>query len=95
MTTKTTMHRGNWTDVPCFYVTVVDAGRVGYLAGPFRTHEAALAIVDKVRDMAVAADGYAHFYAYGTAKRPNGYLEGLFNSKLRTDGLWTGEALST
>lgn len=93
MSAKTAVKLGNWTDDPAYYVTVVDAGRVGYLAGPFRTHEGALAAVDKCQELAYEADPYSHFYAFGTAKRPNGYREGLFNAKLRPDGLWTGHAL--
>ena len=30
------MNRGNWTDNPCWYVSVQDAGRTALVPGPFR-----------------------------------------------------------
>lgn len=49
-----------------YYASVRDAGRTGLLAGPYATHAEALDKVDAARAKAVAADGYAWFYAYGT-----------------------------
>jgi len=49
-----------------YYVSVVDAGRHGLLAGPYTYHAEALEKVDPARARAIAADGYAWFYAYGT-----------------------------
>ena len=40
-----------------FFVTVKDAGRVGYLAGPFRTHGEALAKVERARELAETVPG--------------------------------------
>ena len=51
-----------------FYVTVRDAGRTGFLLGPYRTHRQALANVERGRELAEKADRWAHFYAFGTAK---------------------------
>jgi hypothetical protein len=51
-----------------FYVTVINADRVGYLLGPYDTHEEALERVAEGRRRAEAADRWAHFYAFGTAR---------------------------
>lgn len=77
--------RGDWTDEPCYYVTIVDDARWLPLAGPFRTHAEALARVDEARKLAEAQyphDPHAPWYAYGTAKTPTGYREGKFNGAL-------------
>lgn len=74
--------RGNWTDGPCFYVTVISGPRWAALAGPFRTHEEALAKVDACRELAQKADAFAWFYAYGTAKLSDGHAVGRFNQEL-------------
>jgi len=50
-----------------FYVTVRDAGRTGFLLGPYDTHPDALQEVDRGRRLAIAANDRAWFYAYGTA----------------------------
>jgi hypothetical protein len=50
-----------------FYVTVRDAGRTGFLLGPYDTHPEALTNVDRGRKLAIAANDRAWFYAYGTA----------------------------
>lgn len=51
-----------------FYVSVVDGGRHGYLLGPYDTHEAALANVDRGKAGAHEVDDRAHWYGYGTCK---------------------------
>jgi hypothetical protein len=53
-----------------YYVTVRDAGRTGWLLGPYKTHKQALAQVDRGHDLACEADRWACFYAYGTASLP-------------------------
>jgi len=53
---------------PGYYVTVSDAGRVGFLAGPYDTHVEALAKVDEAAERAEGADPWAHFYAFGTTR---------------------------
>jgi hypothetical protein len=53
---------------PGCYVTVRDAGRTGFLAGPYPTRGAAEAKVGEARERAVGADPWAHFYAFGTAR---------------------------
>ena len=74
--------RGTWTDGPCYYVSVVDGERVCIAAGPFQTHEEALARVDEVKVLADKADPKAHWYAFGTCKAPNGWREGKFNPEM-------------
>ena len=74
---------GNWRDGECYYADCVDAGKVALLAGPFRTHQEALDILDRATDLAMDyGDPKAVFYAYGTCKMPNGKRLGLLNEKL-------------
>ena len=47
-----------------YYVTVRDAGRSGFLLGPFPTRALAMDHVER--------DGMAWFYSYGTARVPHG-----------------------
>ena len=89
----TTTKLGNWADEECYYVTVMDAGRVGKLLGPYRTHEAALADVDIANKLANEADPFACFYGYGTSRWRNGYPTGIFNDKV-SPHKWTGESVS-
>jgi hypothetical protein len=51
-----------------FYVTVLRGSRVGYLAGPFAEHAAALEAVSSARREAVAIDPFCDFDAFGTTK---------------------------
>lgn len=79
--------RGNWTDRRCYYVTVRDARRTGFLAGPFAHQRQAAAAVERTKEAAYEVDGYAWFYAYGTAKAPNGHREGTLNDLVDLDRL--------
>lgn len=67
-----------------YYVTVQDNGRVGYLAGPYKRHGDALAMVGPAKKLAQAANRDAIWYAFGTAhvKVPCAKV-GLFNDQLR------------
>lgn len=66
-----------------FYVSVIDGARYAFLAGPFATHEEALAKVDAARKRADEVDPRAWFYAYGTAQAPEGYdRPGILNADL-------------
>ena len=76
------MKRGNWTDQECFYITVINGQRVGFLAGPFKTLAEAEQKVDAAKEIALQKDQWAHFYEFGCAKYANGYREGLFNQQL-------------
>ena len=52
-----------------YYVSVKDGETQFALAsGPYPTHTEALALVDRVRDICVENDGYAHFLSYGTVR---------------------------
>ena len=52
-----------------YYVSVIDGPRAGRLLGPFTNdHQAALDMVNKVRDKAIEMDPRAHFYAFGTCR---------------------------
>lgn len=65
-----------------FYVSVVDGGRVGLLAGPFATHKEALDLVDEAQELAQEADPFACFYAFGTLSLATGKRKGVFNKEL-------------
>lgn len=53
-----------------YYVTVRDGGRTGFLLGPYLSRAEALANVERGKNLAATANGYAWFYAYGTASYP-------------------------
>lgn len=50
-----------------FYVSAINGSRRHLVAGPYESHDAALAKVDTVRKMADERDSRAHFMAWGTA----------------------------
>lgn len=50
-----------------FYVSAIDGARRYLVAGPYSSHDAAKARVEKVREYARERDGRAHFMAWGTA----------------------------
>jgi hypothetical protein len=58
-----------------YYVSVIDGPAYYLMAGPYPTHAAALADVDKVRTICVANDGKAHFMGYGTCRVKEGELK--------------------
>ena len=74
--------RGNWTDGPCFYVSIVDGPRFNVVAGPFRTHQSALDTVDRARDIGNDRDPRSVFYGWGTVKMATGHREGSLNQQL-------------
>lgn len=55
-----------------FYVTIRRGRRVGYLLGPYGDVRDALANVDRGHSLAVDADPFAAFDAFGTARVPIG-----------------------
>jgi hypothetical protein len=59
------MHQPTLNDV-LYYVTVIDAGRTGFLLGPYDTHQQALENVERGRTLAQRANAWSHFYAFGT-----------------------------
>lgn len=63
------MHQPPLHDV-VYYVTVHDAGRTGFLLGPFDTHQQALDNVTRGRELARKATLWSDFYAFGTANAP-------------------------
>lgn len=50
-----------------FYVSAIDGSKRHLIAGPWGTHDDALARVDPVRRHASGLDGRAWFMAWGTA----------------------------
>lgn len=77
-----------------FYVTCRDAGRTGWLAGPFKTHKEALEHVKATRKAAYEVDPFSHFFAFGTASvehtvaRP--LPRGVLNTQLGMDTMDLG-----
>jgi hypothetical protein len=58
-----------------FYVTCVDGPRVGYLLGPYQTHEAALDEVELGRRLAERVNARACWWGFGTVRyRGPGFL---------------------
>lgn len=55
-----------------FYVTVRDAGRTGFLLGPYGDIRTALENVERGNKLAQAANSRAYFYAYGVSRLPIG-----------------------
>jgi hypothetical protein len=54
-----------------YYVSVVDGDRYALLLGPFSEHATALDAAPQVAEWAQERDGRAHFYAFGTCRRPD------------------------
>ncbi len=57
-----------------YFVSVINNGRKGFLLGPYATHEEALGQVERGKELAMKADPWAHFYAYGTCSAPVGLV---------------------
>jgi hypothetical protein len=76
------MKRGNWTDEPCYYVSVIDGTRHALLVGPFRAHQDALELVTVARQEAEKVDARAVWYAFGTCKTPHGHRSGILNQQV-------------
>ncbi|QIG75322.1 hypothetical protein EVC29_093 [Rhizobium phage RHph_Y52] len=51
-----------------FYVTIIRGKRVGFLLGPYPTHDEALSNVDRGKRLACDADPWADFDAFGTSR---------------------------
>lgn len=69
-----------------YYVSMIDEARsrVALLAGPFvNDHAGALAAVSTVTNAANEVDPWSHFYAFGTCRKPAGYVRpGILNSRV-------------
>lgn len=51
-----------------YYVTIIRGKRVGFLLGPYPSHEDALENVDRGRELANDADSRSVFDAFGTSR---------------------------
>lgn len=53
-----------------YFVSAVDGDKTYYMAGPYKVHAEALAMVDDVRNLAIQHDktGRAWFLAWGTVR---------------------------
>ncbi len=55
-----------------YYVTIQDAGRSAFVAGPYASHGEAEADLELVRNLGEALDPRAVWYAWGTARADAG-----------------------
>lgn len=69
-----------------YYVCAVDAGRVAFVAGPFRYHRQARRFYRKAKAAALAADPWAWFYQWGTCRTEHGRVRGALNESLGIRG---------
>ena len=88
------MNRGNWTDNPCWYVSVQDAGRTALVLGPFRAEsecrqyayremeEGGNSAKRHQVDKAAECDPRSWFYSWGMVKMQNGHRDGCLNSRM-------------
>lgn len=51
-----------------YYVTIIRGKRVGFLLGPYASHQESLDNVDRGRALATKADAWADFDAFGTSR---------------------------
>ena len=65
-----------------YYCTVLDNSRVGFLAGPFATHQEALDTVPAAKAAAESVNNRAFWYAYGTVRLDNPIGPGVLNDIL-------------
>ena len=66
-----------------YYVTMIRGDRVARLAGPFDTHEEALAHVDQARKVANEVDPRSHWDAFGTSGiESDNHAPGVLNKDL-------------
>lgn len=66
-----------------YYVSVRDGERLGLLAGPFKSHQSALDLVDCATLMARMADPFSAFYSFGTVcMKPEYTKPGILNTRL-------------
>jgi len=78
------MKRGNWTDEPCYYVSIIDGDQFNTVVGPFQTHQEALDMVEPARKIGSKVDWKSWFYGWGAVKMKNGHIEGMLNEHLLT-----------
>lgn len=90
------MKRGNWTDDPCWYCSVIDGDRSALLLGPFNSERACRqwAYVNAedggdphkhgamMSTISRKYGAFTHFYSYGMVKMANGYREGVMNNHI-------------
>ena len=66
-----------------YYVSIKDGQKFGLLAGPFKTHAEAIAMVGQASAMAKEVDPWAAFASFGTVKMADSYMKpGVLNDKL-------------
>lgn len=58
------------TEARDYYVSMIRDSKYSLMAGPFATHEEALAMVEPVRVEAYRLDSFTHFDMFGTCSKP-------------------------
>jgi hypothetical protein len=82
----------NWTDEPCFYASVQDAGKTGLLLGPFKNEKDCRGFAyyheedggnheehSMLQSIAEKCDPRSVFYAFGMVKLETGRRSGVLN----------------
>ena len=77
-----------WTDETCHYVVAIDGFRRALLAGPYRTHEEAEAVLDAATHWAlhVSGDPDAGIYRYAVSSSFQGHSRSILG-EIRTQAL--------
>lgn len=78
MTTDNAMHSPDTKPGP-YFVSATDAGTYWLMAGPYADHAAALADIDRARDVACFHDGRAKFMSWGTIRAQESAMIGALN----------------
>lgn len=81
-------------EVRAYYVSIIDGRRYNLLAGPFHTHQEALALVHRVRDEAYEVNAReAAFAAFGTCSLQDAAAVriGLLNDRLKITPTWRAD----
>ena len=70
-----------------YYVSCIYGEKRALLYGPLPSHAAALAMVERVRAVAVEVDPRAHWYSFGTARADVDYTRpGVLNALVEGRG---------
>jgi len=87
---------GNWTDEPCFYMSIRDGEKWAFILGPFRTEQECREYAyieesdggNRAKHLAVIhkaseLDPKSAFYGFGMVKAQNGHRTGVLNKYFR------------
>lgn len=72
-------YQGTCPEPSFYYVSAIDGPSYWLLAGPYRTHLEALALVDRVKEIAHENHARSVFYSFGTCRTPESHGRGSAN----------------